>query len=176
MGEKTNLVRREEKAGPLSSFKLCKEILEDKEFFAEVDSITEIKDEPEKSRVKFLPFENLGGSRCYFEPVYLTLNHANTPSSAAGQFIKLFEKANHLGDILNQVVGLDIRCNAGKDGRLFKNVCTVFEVEEFPIAFEQQDIKKEELRIKTFDEMLDDDLDELMVDDVDMLEDDYEEV
>lgn len=122
----------------LSHFKLSMEITEDCELYAEVSSLKDDEEEVGRAKVKFTPFDLSTGKRVYYEPVYLTLERTNTPSSPAGQFLKLFSEARHWGDIQDRVVGLKIKLNEGKDGRVFKNIQKIFVTDFDDLIFDDE--------------------------------------
>lgn len=137
----------------LSQFQLSNELIEAGEYLAEVSSMKEDPNEPWKSKIKFKPFDDTSGKRIYFEDVYLTLDRTNVASSAAGQFLTLFQKARHWGDIQNRVVGLEIKLNPGRDGRIFKNVVGVFETDRDPLIFDDKHMVEALTDVKTVDDI-----------------------
>ena len=72
----------------------------------------------------------------FFENVFIYIEKSNSLSSAAGQFLKLFEKARHLGDIEGRSIGIEVKLNTGTSGRVFKNVVRVFKTEIDSLVFD----------------------------------------
>lgn len=136
-GSLANLMPKQN-ANYLSRFKLSMEITEDCELYAEVSSLKDDEEEVGRAKVKFTPFDLSTGKRVYYEPVYLTLERTNTPSSPAGQFLTLFCEARNWGDIQDRVVGLKIKLNEGKDGRIFKNIQKVFVTDLDDLIFDDE--------------------------------------
>lgn len=123
-------------------YELSKEISEDGEYFAEVASIIRDEEEALKLKIKLNPFDVENGVRSYYEPVYINIERVNSPSSAAGQFIQLFRKTRILEEIKGRIVGIYVKLNETRDGRIFKNVTNVFATDLDDLVFEEKKSKR----------------------------------
>ena len=92
--------------------------------------------ECEKNFIVLAPFSEESGERIFFENVFIYIEKSNSLSSSAGQFLKLFEKARHLGDIEGRIVGIEVKLNEGTSGRVFKNVVRVFKTDKDSLIFD----------------------------------------
>ena len=122
-----------------SKYLISKEITEDCEVYGAVKELGNAEDH-DYIRIQPYNYDDDGNKIC-FEDVFINLKEVNSPTSAAGQFLKLFKKARHWGDILNRVVGLEIKVTEGKpvEGKgtkVFKNVVRVFKTEEDSLVFD----------------------------------------
>lgn len=114
---------------------LSKEITEDGEYPAEVK---EFHESETKACVRLTPYSDESGRRVYYEDVFLYLTRSNNPSSAAGQFLGLFAGARHWGDIVDRIVGIEIKLNPGREGKVFKNIVRVFETSADDLVFDDE--------------------------------------
>ncbi len=121
-----------------SRFKVSLEITESCEFYAEVKELHETED---KTFLRLAPYKNISGQKCFYEEVYIYLGRVNSPTSAAGQFLVLFEGARHWGDVKDRIVGVEIKLNTSKEGKVFKNVVRVFETDEDELIFDDDHMR-----------------------------------
>lgn len=138
------------------NYKLSEEISEDGEYFAEVASITRDEEEALKLRIKLNPFDVENGVRSYYEPVYVNIERVNSQSSAAGQFVQLFKKVRILEEINGRIVGIYVKLNETRDGRIFKNVTKVFKTDLDDLVFEEKKSKRRPTT-KPVDDVIDSD-------------------
>lgn len=117
----------------LDKYKVSQSIEEDGEYFGIIKDIVST-DKRDFVRIQPYIFEN--GFHSYFEEVFINLNEVNSPSSAAGQFLTLFRKARHWGDIKDRVVGIEVKINEGDMGKVFKNVVRVFKSTADELVFD----------------------------------------
>lgn len=113
-------------------YSIASDITEEGEYFAVIKEFREC----EKNFIVLAPFSEESGERIFFENVFIYIEKSNSLSSSAGQFLKLFEKARHLGDIEGRIVGIEVKLNEGTSGRVFKNVVRVFKTEKDSLIFD----------------------------------------
>ena len=112
-------------------YSIASDITEEGEYFAEIKEFRE----GDRNFIVLAPFTEETGERMFFENVFIYIEKTNSLSSSAGQFLKLFEKARHLGDIEGRIIGIEVKLNEGTSGRVFKNVVRVFKTEKDSLIF-----------------------------------------
>lgn len=123
----------------LSKYFISQEITEDCEAYGRVKELGNAEDH---DFIRIQPYNyDDAGNEIYLEDVYINLKEVNSPTSVASQFLKLFKKARHWGDIFNRVVGLEIKVTEGKpvegkETKVFKNVVRVFKTKEDSLIFD----------------------------------------
>lgn len=119
----------------LDRYKLAQDILEAGEYYGVVKDISS---SDERDFVRIQPYTIEEGKSVHYEDVFINLKEVNSMSSAAGQFITLFRKARHWGDIRERVVGIEIKLVEGDTGKIFKNVTRVFETAVDELIFDDE--------------------------------------
>ena len=119
----------------LDQYKLAQDILESGEFYGVVKDISS---SDERDFVRIQPYTIEEGKPVHYEDVYINLKEVNSLSSPAGQFISLFRKARHWGDIRERVVGIEIKLVESDKGKIFKNVTKVFETDVDELIFDDE--------------------------------------
>ena len=137
-----------------SNYFISNAITKDCELFGEVKEKGQGEDH---DYIRVLPFDfDDDGNKIWYEDVYINLKEVNSASSAAGQFLLLFKKARHWGDIVDRVIGIEIKltkgkAEEGKEPRIFKNVVKVFKTDLDDLVFADSRAKYPKLTKQTSD-------------------------
>ena len=120
-----------------SSYQVARKITESGEFYGLIKGkIT--KDRGES--IVITPYLIVDSKYIFFENVYINLNEINEPWTAAGKFLQLFKGARHMGDFLDRVIGIEVKLNRGKNGKVYKNVTDVFLTDADDLVFDDEHI------------------------------------
>jgi len=137
-----------------SNYFISNAITKDCELFGEVKEKGQGEDH---DYIRVLPFDfDDDGNKIWYEDVYINLKEVNSSSSAAGQFLLLFKKARHWGDIVDRVIGIEIKltkgkAEEGKEPRIFKNVVKVFKTDLDDLVFADSCAKYPKMTKQTSD-------------------------
>lgn len=137
-----------------SEYLVVRAIEENSDFYAEVKEhvVTDSKD-----FIRLSPYLYEGDKKVYYEEVFLNLNKVSVPSTAAGQFLTLFAKARYIDDILNRIVGIEVKLSkSNTTGTVFKNVVRVYETDEDELIFDGKHMAKKvtKTRRRAIDEIV----------------------
>ena len=120
-----------------SSYQVARKITENGEFYGLIKD-RKLNDRGES--IVITPYLIVDSKYVFFENVYINLNAVNEPWTAAGKFLQLFKDARHMGDFLDRVIGIEVKLNEGKNGKVYKNVVDVFLTDEDDLIFDDEHI------------------------------------
>ncbi len=137
-----------------SNYFISNAITEDCELYGAVKEKGQGEDH-DYIRVQPFDFDD-DGNKIWYEEVYINLKEVNSVSSAAGQFLSLFQKARHWGEVVDRVIGIKVKLTKGKpeqgkEPKVFKNVIKVFKTDLDDLVFDDSRAKYPKMTKQTSD-------------------------